>query len=156
MNVKAVGAGGLAFFAVSFLFAVIAAIPGEALMEDLYQNTKPFWRESVTEENFTETPLFLAWIAHKLLFALGVSLLYGWARPSLKGPGWKRGVLLGLATWPLVVATYVGQWTVFNLPGELWIWWSLFYLLNAPLSGAALGVVFERIAPVHTLPDGTR
>jgi hypothetical protein len=46
----------------------------------------------------------------------------------------------------LIAATYMGQWTVFALPGEVWAWWSFHYLLTAVVAGAFMGAAVERFS----------
>ena len=138
MNIKSILLGALVFFLVSVALAFVLAIPDEALFEEIYK-ALPLWRGEL-ESN---SSLFLAWIAQKMIFALGISLLFHWVSPSMKGPGWRRGILFGLCTCPLIWATYLGLWTLFTLPASIWIWWGSYYLILVTISGAAMGSAVE-------------
>jgi hypothetical protein len=147
MRARAVAAGGFAFFAASLIVGLVLSLPDEALFEDAHRAMGPALREGGLIERGGARQFFFAWLAHKLVFGFGVALLYNWARPSLPGPGWKRGALLGLGTWPLVVATYLGQWSVFSFPLAIWAWWSLYGLISVLVSGAVMGAAVEKMAP---------
>ena len=136
--------GGLAFFATAIVVAVPMAIVHEALFEADYREHAAMFRSGFLEGGEHEPNVTAVWWAHKILFALGVSFVYALARSSLRGPGWRRGAIVGLATWWLIAVTYAGEWTAFALPARIWIGWALDYLVSAAVAGAAMGFVVER------------
>ena len=140
MNIRSIVLGTTAFFVTSLIITFVFAIPDEALFEETYIQTGELWRGEL-EENST---FFMSWILHKLIFAAGIAMLYLLVRPSLSGPGWRRSALVSLATVPLICATYLGQWTVFTIPGAIWIWWGVYYTILTTVSGAVMGTMLNR------------
>ncbi|MCS1411258.1 MAG: hypothetical protein M2R45_04456 [Verrucomicrobia subdivision 3 bacterium] len=59
-----------------------------------------------------------------------------------------RGIFVGLLSWVMMAATYLGMWTAFDLPAVIWIAWAGDYLLSAVIAGAAMGWVIERFEGV--------
>ena len=138
MNLKAFLLGSLAFFLVSLLLAFILAIPDEAFFEQIYDEVS-LWRG-----DFSGSSKFLyGWVTQKMIFAMGFSLVFQWIFPSIQGPGWRRGIIFGLSTCLFVWATYLGLWSVLDLPGILWIWWGGYYLIISVIGGAAMGRAVE-------------
>ncbi|MBA3565178.1 MAG: hypothetical protein H0W33_14475 [Gammaproteobacteria bacterium] len=89
------------------------------------------------------------WLTTGLISAFILAGVYGWLRPALAGTGWMHGAKFGLVLF-LVSATFaLGYSGVFNLPGQLWITWTLEGLLYFVVAGAALGWVAEKVATLH-------
>jgi hypothetical protein len=124
---------GCVYVVTSILVSLVLALPDEAFFEDLYpaRLEQPRWG-------------LLLWLAHKVLYGLGVGMLYHWARTALRGPGWRQGSLFGIVTATLSVATYLGEWPVLGGEGALWFWWSVCAVIAGTVSGAAMGTAVER------------
>ena len=123
----------LAYAIASILVGLVLALPDEAWFESLYPPRTGAPAASVA-----------LWIGHKILFALGIAIVYVWARPALRGPGWRRGLIVALAGAITTFATYVGQWPVLGGSIALWAWWSVYAVVCAVVSGAVMGTVSDR------------
>jgi hypothetical protein len=73
--------------------------------------------------------------------------LYGWFRPALHGPGWKRGLLFGLGMGVAGAAIFVVYSGILDLPPRVWVGWIVDDLILRAGGGAALGWVAAKVAP---------
>ena len=60
-------------------------------------------------------------------------------RACLHGPEWKRGMVWGICAALLYCTTILGYSGVFNLPGQIWLWWAVEGLILYAIGGAAMG-----------------
>jgi len=148
MNWKLVVLGGLVFFVVTWIvgFATGPLIHNGVLLP-LYKENAEFWRPELAQDPPDMAALLPRWITTGLIGAFLTALVYGWVRPAFAGPGWKKGLVFGVAVWLLNVTWFLGWSGVFDLPDEIWIWWALEALLYFLIGGLALGWVAEKLAP---------
>lgn len=150
MNWKLVLVGGIVFFVVQWiLYFITGPIVHESILADLYRENAVFWRPELNQEPPDMAALMPYWLTTGLITAFILAGVYGWLRPAFSGAGWMRGAKYGLVLF-LVTATMAMGWAgVFNLPNQIWIWWTLEGLVYFVVAGAALGWVAEKVAPLH-------
>ncbi len=147
MNWKLIFAGGLLMYIVQFLLGMITGpILHEGILAQLYDATAQFWRPELNAEPPEMGALMPRWITTGLIMAFVSAGIYGVVRAAFVGPGWKKGLKFGLIMY-LFNATAMASWSgIFNLPDQIWLWWSLEMLLYSLAGGAALGWFGERFA----------
>ncbi|MBT8143050.1 MAG: hypothetical protein KJO55_00010 [Gammaproteobacteria bacterium] len=148
MNWKVVIGGGLAFFAVSFLVgSVTGMVIHTGILTEPYQATSQFWRPELRQDPPDIAALMPLWIFNGIVLSLVIAALYNLVRPAFTGAGWKKGLTWGLMLATFVAAYHMSQSGNFDLPGTIWVWWTIDVLILFALSGIALGVVADKLAP---------
>lgn len=126
---------------------ILSVVLHEAVMESVYADSKTFWRPGFLGAEETEGLwVFWGWLIHKCVFALSVGVLYALCRENLHVRPWRKGVYVGLLSWLMIAATYLGLATALALPVSIWISWMIDYFVSAVLAGGAMGSMVERFA----------
>ncbi len=146
MKWKIVLFGGLGhYFALFVLSMLTAMVTHEGMLKDLYQATAAFWRPELRSDPPDMAALMPLWIGVGLVGSLITAGIYDLFRSALRGPGWRRGLLFGIALGVLYAALYAGMYGVFALPAFLWLVWAVEGLVLAAAAGAVLGFIVDRL-----------
>lgn len=149
MNWKIVVIGGLVYYVVVFISSMITGmIIHEGLLEAAYEATDAFWRPALRADPPDVAAMLPMWLFNGLVGSLVVAAIYSWIRPVFAGPGWKKGLTYGLMLGLLAATIFLGMSGVFDLPGEIWLWWSIDTAILFLIGGTVLGIVADRVAPV--------
>jgi len=73
--------------------------------------------------------------------------VYGFVRPALPGPHWRRGLQFGVIALVFAIIDALGYHGIFNLPGKIWIWWIVGAAIMYLAAGPVLGWVSGKLAP---------
>jgi hypothetical protein len=149
MNWKVIVIGGVLLYVATFIVSMITGplIHNGILLDD-YQATAQFWRPELMQQPPDMAALMPRWIASGLIGAFIFAGIYDIVRRALSGAGWKRGLKYGVMLALFNVAWNLGYAGVFNLPENIWAWWTLDGALMYLAGGAVLGWIAERLAPV--------
>ncbi len=148
MNWKIVVIGGLAFFVTAFVGSMITGYLIHTLvLKEAYEATALFWRPELMSDPPDMATLMPEWIVNGVVTGLVVGAIYGFIRPAFSGPGWRKGLSFGLLLAAFVAAYHLSLSGYFNLPGNIWGWWSIDALILYALAGTVLGVVADKLAP---------
>ena len=148
MNWKLILLGGLAYFGTTFVVSMITGfVIHEGILADAYDATESFWRPELNQEPPEMGALMPMWIFNGIVTALVIAAIYSFIRPAFSGAGWRKGLSYGLLLAAFTAAYHLGLSGFFNLPGEIWGWWSIDGLILFAAGGAVLGLVAEKVAP---------
>lgn len=126
MKLKIVLVGGLVHYITLFVASMATAmITHEGMLNDAYKATASFWRPELQSEPPDMAALMPLWISTGLVVSLVTAGIYSVFRTSLDGPGWRRGLLFGIALGLLYAGMYASLYGVFNLSGFIWVVWAL-------------------------------
>jgi hypothetical protein len=149
LNWKLILIGGVVFYLASWLLAPISVpLIHNGVLADDYAATSQFWRPELMNNDMAA--LMPRWIVTGLIGAFITAAVYGWVRPAFSGPGWKRGVKFGVVLILFSITAMLAWSGVFNLPNQIWGWWTVDMTFTYLISGAALGWVAEKVAPLAT------
>lgn len=146
MNWKIILLGGLGYYVTIFVLSFITgAVIHEGILDTAYGATEQFWRpELVADDMMALMPL---WIFNGLVGAFVVAAIFSWIRSAFNGPAWKKGLTYGLIL-ALLGSTFSLGWSgVFNLPGEIWFWWTIEMTLMFLIGATVLGIIAEKLSP---------
>ncbi len=147
MNWKLIVIGGVVFYLVMFVISFATGpLIHTGVLNDSYRANESFWRPELNEDPPNMGALMLRWVTTGVLTSLVLAAIFGWIRPAL-GTGWvagaKFGVLLTLVAW-----CFNAGWSgIFNLPNDIWMWWSIEVPIYYVPGGAVLGWLGEKLAP---------
>lgn len=148
MNWKIVVLGGLAFFVTTFVGSMITgAVIHTGILEAAYKANSVFWRPELRGDEPDMAALMPEWILSGIVMGLVVGAIYSFIRPAFGGAGWKKGLSFGLLLAAFTAAYHLSLSGVFDLPGNIWGWWSIDALILFALGGAVLGIVADKLAP---------
>jgi len=148
MNWKLILVGGLVFWAVTFVVSLgTGAVIHGQILEPAYQETNAFWQPALRSDPPDMAALMPRWIAVGIAGGFVFAAIFGWVRGGLTGAGWMKGLQFGLILTLIGSVLMMGQSGVFNLPGQIWLWWMIEQPLVYLPGGAALGWVAERMVP---------
>lgn len=152
MNWRIVAIGGGAYFVAGFALSLIVApfihSPDTGLLAEVYRATAAFWRPELNANPPDAGLMFLVLIPSGILAALLGAAIYGLVRSSLTGAAWKRGLKFGGITTVFFVIHALGFRRVLNLPDAFWIWSIVGSAIVNLGSGAVLGWIAQKVAPV--------
>lgn len=148
MNWKVVVLGGLAYFVTVFIVSMVTGmVIHEGVLGEAYDTTASFWRPELNADPPDMGALMPMWIFSGLVTSLVIAAIYSLIRPAFRGPGWRKGLSYGLLLTAFTAAYHLGLSGYFNLPGEIWGWWSIDALLLFAAGGAVLGLVADKVSP---------
>lgn len=147
MNWKLIFVGGIVYYAGAWLVAMISGpLIHEGLLDELYKLHAQFWRPELNQEPPDMAALMPRWIASGLIGSFLIAGVYGVIRSSFDGAGWLKGLKYGLVLFLISISLSLGWSGVFNLPDEIWVWWTLDSLFYFLVGGMALGWFAEKYA----------
>ena len=148
MNWKIILIGGLVFFIVMFVGGFITGFFIHSLiLDDAYAATSSFWRPELNADPPDMAGLMPEWILNGIVSGFVAAAIYGFVRPAFSGAAWRKGLSFGLLLAAFVASYHLSLSGYFNLPGRLWGWWSIDALIRYSLSGIALAVITDKLAP---------
>ena len=152
MNWKIVFIGGVVFyvtmFVVSFATGYLIHSP-DGVLFDTYKATASFWRPELNADPPDMGALMPMWITTGLISAFIVAGIYSVVRSSLAGPAWQRGLKFGVIVSLFVLVCTLGYRGVFNLPDNIWLWWTVDATILHLIGGTVLGIVAEKLSPAR-------
>lgn len=155
MNWKIIFIGGVVFYITQFLVSFITGpLIHEGILEPLYMATTEFWRPELTQDPPDMAALMPRWITVGVIMSFVLAGIYGVVRRALSGSGWLKGIKYGFILGLIVGSAMAGWSGVFNLPGEIWLWWAAESFVYFIIGGAALGFVAQKLVPEHELDPG--
>jgi hypothetical protein len=150
MNWKLIVLGGLAYYITAFIVSMAGgALIHEGVLEDLYRATEDFWRPELRTDPPDMAALMPMWISIGLITSFILAGIYSVFRAALSGPAWQRGLKFGIAVWLLNTSLMAAWQGIFNLPTEIWVWWSVDAAIYVLLGSIVLGIVAEKLAPAE-------
>lgn len=148
MNLKVTFVGGFAYYLTTFLLSMVSGpvIHNNILLE-AYKAHSGYWRPELNAVPPDMAGLMPLWITTGLVMSFVVACFYAVVRPALSGSPWQRGLKFGLGIGVLWATTYAMLFGIFNLPAQIWIWWSAEGLVMGAAGGAVLGLVAQKLSP---------
>lgn len=148
MNWKLVVVGGLVFYIGLWIIAFPTGyLVHDLVLEEAYQETAEFWRPELIQEPQDLGALMPYWVTVGVITSLVFAALYGWVRSGFSGAAWKKGLQFGLLLAIVNGCAMAGWSGVFDLPGQIWIWWGAEGVVNYTVAGMVLGWVAAKVAP---------
>lgn len=139
MKLKCVVVGGLVFWVLSNILGMgLGPVIHEGVLDPHYQATETVWRPELRQHPPDMAAMMPLWLLNSLIVSLVVAWLYCACRCG-DGPGWKRGLRFGFGLGIFLCAVYRAWSGIFDLPGAIWLWWSLEGLLIYTACGAGMG-----------------
>ena len=140
MNLKTVVLGGIAMYMVMFVVSFpMGIIVHDGLLKATYEETESFWRPELRSDPPDMAALMPRWITTGVLTSMVFAAIYVCVHSALSGPGWKKGLVYGAILGGFTCCFNAGWSGVFDLPGKLWIIWSLESFVYYLPGGAVLG-----------------
>ncbi len=147
MNWKLIFGGGIVYYAGAWLVAMISGpLIHEGVLDELYKLHAQFWRPELNQVPPDMAALMPRWIASGLIGSFLIAGVYGVIGSSFDGAGWLKGVKYGLVLFLISISLSLGWSGVFNLPDEIWVWWTLDSLFYFLVGGMALGWFADKYA----------
>lgn len=151
MNWKIIFIGGVVMYVAQFIVSMITGpVLHEGILDPLYKANSQFWRPELNQDPPDMAALMPRWITSGLIASFVLAGIYGAIRDGFGGPGWMRGLKYGVALTLINAVLMLGWSGVFNLPDQVWVWWSAEGILYYVVGGVALGWVAEKLAPAAT------
>jgi hypothetical protein len=152
MNWKIVFIGGIVYYVALFIVSMGAGhfihSPEAGVLAETYRATASFWRPELSMDPPDMGAMLKMWIPSGVLGALLAAGVYSVIRSSLTGPAWQRGLKFGVIAVVFSIINMLGYRGVFNLPDDIWIWWTVGGVIANLLAGIVLGWVAQKLAPV--------
>ncbi len=148
MNFKVIILAGLAYFVASFIVgAATGPLIHEGVLTEAYLATASFWRPELNEVPPDIAALMPRWIAVGVIVSFILAGIYDQVRSSFDGSGVVKGLKYGFVLF-LINTSYAASMSgVFNLPNEIWGWWTIEGLVYLLIGGAAMGWVTQKLSP---------
>ena len=154
MNWKIIFVGGFVYYAALFVVSMVLGhfihAPDTGVLAEAYKATASFWRPELNANPPDMRLLWEMWIPSGLLGAFLAAGVYSVIRPALTGPGWQRGLKFGVIALVFAIVNALGYHGVFNLPGNIWIWWMVGAAVMYLAAGPVLGWIAEKLAPLKS------
>lgn len=147
-NLKVILLAGLAYWVVQFAIGMlVGGFVHNNLLAELYDQTASFWRPALNEDPPDMAAMMPIWIPVGIIVALVTAFIYDNVRAALGSPPWKNGLKFGVLAFLFGAIFSAANWTVFNLPADIWLWWNVEHLLMYLVAGTVLGIVTAKLAP---------
>lgn len=141
MKIKTVLVGGVVHYITAFVASMATAmITHEGVLQEVYKATAAFWRPELQADPPDMAALMPLWIGTGLVVSFITAAIYSVLRTALAGPGWRRGLLFGIAIGLLYAGMDASLFGVFNLPGFIWAVWALEGIFLSAAACLAMGV----------------
>lgn len=131
----------IVFFVVSNVIgiAVTGPIIHEGVLDSAYQASESFWRPELRQDPPDIGAMMPIWLLNSFLASLVIGWLYCLFRRCVGGPGWQRGLKIGLCLAVFGCSQMLGWSGLFALPAAIWLWWALDYAIIYAVAGIAMG-----------------
>ena len=140
MNFKGIIIGGVVFMIVTFAASMATGpVIHEGMLDPYYMANESFWQPALVQDPPDMAAMMPTWLLNSLIISLIVAWLYTRFGGALDGPDWKRGANFGISVGILLAGAYLGMSGVFNLPYQIWMWWSIEGIVLYAIGGAAMG-----------------
>lgn len=141
MNWKCIIIGAIVFFVVTNILGIAVTGPliHEGILDPVYQENEQFWRPELRQDPPDVASLMPMWLLNGFIVSLIVAWLYCCFRHCLKGPDWQRGLKFGLYLAIFGCSIMLAWFGVFALPGVIWMWWGVDFLVIYAIGGAVMG-----------------
>ena len=148
LNFKVIILAGLAMYVAQFVIGFLTGpLIHEGVLEEPYKANASFWRPELNQDPPDMAALMPRWIATGLITAFIIAGIFDNIRCGLSGSVAVRGIKYGIILW-LISACLMAGWSgIFNLPMEIWAWWSAESVLYYLVGGFVLGWVTGKLAP---------
>ena len=147
-DLKVILIGGIAFYVALFIVGMpFGALIHEGVLDEVYRATASFWRPELNEEPADIGALMPRWITVGIIVAFVQVFIYDNVRSALSGSPVMNGLKFGLILALLGISTNAAFSGIFNLPNEVWMWWSIEHTVLYLIGGAVLGFVVNKLRP---------
>lgn len=147
-NLKVIVAGGLAMYVTQFVLGMITGpLIHQGVLVEAYQANAGFWRPELNQVPPDMGALMPLWITTGLIGSFIIAGIFDNIRGGLEGSTAMRGLKYGVIVWLINLCISAGWSGIFNLPHEIWAWWSAEALLYYVVGGLVLGWVTGKLAP---------
>jgi len=151
MDWKIVFIGGAVYYVALFMLSTAVGIvihdPQSGILADAYAATLSFWRPELFQDKPDPGLLLKMWIPSGLLGAFLAAGIYSVVRSSLVGAAWMRGLKFGVISALFAMIGVLGYRGVFNLPDQIWAWWTVGAVVMYLPAGIVLGWIAQKLAP---------
>ena len=148
MNWKIIVLGGLAFWVTAFICSLATGqIIHVGILDEIYKAAPQFWRPELNADPPDMGALMPEWILSGVVTGMVIGAIYCFVRPAFDGPGWNKGLRIGLLLAAFTAAYHLSLSGVFDVDGKIWLWWSIDAIIIYAIAGAVLGLVAEKLAP---------
>lgn len=132
--------GGLVMYVAMFAISMaLGPLIHEGFLDPIYKANQAFWRPELNQDPPDLGSLMVRWVTVGLVVTFVHAGIYDNIRSALSGSGLVSGLKFGILVAIFYAGTGAGFSGIFNLPNELWLWWSLEGLFMYGIGGAALG-----------------
>jgi hypothetical protein len=146
-NLKVILLGGLAFYVAQFIVSMITGpFIHEGVLNEIYRANASFWRPELNQDPPDMAALMPRWITTGLIASFIMAGIYDNIRPALNGAAVVKGIKFGFIAFLFNLCATAGWSGVFNLPNEIWLWWSAEMLVVFVVGGAALGFAASKLS----------
>jgi hypothetical protein len=146
-NLKVILLGGLAFYVAQFIVSMITGpFIHEGVLNEIYRANASFWRPELNQDPPDMAALMPRWITTGLIASFIMAGIYDNIRPALNGAAVVKGIKFGFIAFLFNLSATAGWSGVFNLPNEIWLWWSAEMLVVFVVGGTALGFAASKLS----------
>lgn len=139
-NIKNILLGGIIFYVSMFVVSMgLGPLIHEGVLKDLYLQTNDFWRPELRTDPPDMAALMPRWITVGLLSAFLYVGIYDNIRSAFNGSGMVKGLKFGIVVALVYLGIAAGWSGIFDLPEQIWLWWSIEAVVIYAVGGMALG-----------------
>ena len=147
-NLKVILLAGLAFYVTQWIVGMpFGMLVHEGVLAEAYDQTESFWRPELNEDPPNIGALMPMWLTLGIIGAFIYAFIYDNVRAALGGAAWMKGLKFGVIASLFAITGAMMSHGVFNLPAEIWVWWSVERVVVLLLAGIVLGIVTTKLAP---------
>ena len=147
-NLKVILLGGLAFYVTQFIVSMGAGpLIHQGVLEEIYRANEGFWRPELNMDPPDMAALMPLWLTTGVIIAFIMAGIFDNIRSAFDGSATVKGVKFGVVAFLFAVSMNAAWSGIFNLPYEIWVWWSVESLVVYLVSGAVLGLVTAKLSP---------